>query len=105
MKEGHKLLGFLVYVDSGRIGMGDAIYALSTKNGQEVENALCVASGKLSKWNIVALEVLSSLLGEEDIYKLMQPLLYDHSNTALRFYFNVKHPTYHQMLYKLLLTP
>ena len=43
----------------------------------------------MSKQNIVAHKVLSSLLGAEDLYKVMQPLLYDHSNTALRLYFKL----------------
>ena len=36
--------------------------------------------------NIVAHEVLAELLGAEDLYKILQPLLFDHSETALRIY-------------------
>ena len=31
--------------------------------------------------------VLAGVLGAEDLYKIMQPLLFDHSGTALRTYF------------------
>ena len=40
----------------------------------------------MSKRNIVAHEILSKVLAGEDLYRLVQPLLYDHSETALRFY-------------------
>ena len=56
--ENHHLLGFLVYSDGGKIGLGTAIYALSSKNDDTVEKALCIANGRLSKRNIVAHEVL-----------------------------------------------
>ena len=41
VRRGFRLLGFLVYIDGGRIGMGDSIYALSSENDENVEQALC----------------------------------------------------------------
>ena len=52
-----------------------------------VEKALCIVNGRLSKRNIVAHEVLAELLGAEDLYRLLQPLLFDHGDSALHFYF------------------
>ena len=86
VKKDHKLLGFLVYLDGGRPGLGSVVYAVSTKDGVNIEKALCLANGKLSKRNVVANEILSKVLGGEDLYRLLQPLLYDHSETALRIY-------------------
>ena len=71
----HHLLGFLVYTDGGKIGLGSAIYALSSKENESIEKALCIANGRLSKRNIVEHEVLAELLGAEDLYRLLQPLL------------------------------
>ena len=34
----------------------------------------------------MANKILSKVLAAEDLYKMVQPLLYDHSETALRFY-------------------
>ena len=51
VRQGFQLLGFLIYIDGGRIGMGDSICA---KNGEDVEKALCIANWRLSKHNIVA---------------------------------------------------
>ena len=34
----------------------------------------------------MAHEVLAKVLGSEDLYTLLQPLLYDHSETALKIY-------------------
>ena len=50
----HHLLGFLVYTDGGKIGLGYAIYALSSKENESIEKALSIANGRLSKCNIVA---------------------------------------------------
>ena len=76
-----------MYTDGGKIGLGTAIYALSSKENEGVEKALCIANGRLSKRNIVAHEVLAELLGAEDLYRLLQPLLFDHGDSALHFYF------------------
>ena len=35
----------------------------------------------------MAHEVLAGLLGAEDLYRLLQPLMFDHSDTALELYF------------------
>ena len=35
----------------------------------------------------MAHEVLAELLGAEDLYRLLQPLLFDHGDSALHFYF------------------
>ena len=86
VKRNHKLLGFLVYLDGGRPGLGSCLYAISTEDGEHIEKALCLANGRLCKRNVVAHEILSKVLGGEDLYRLLQPLLYDHSETALRFY-------------------
>ena len=51
-----------------------------------LKKALCLANGRLCKRNVVAREILSKVLGGEDLYRLLQPLLYDYSETALRFY-------------------
>ena len=56
-------LRFLVYVDGGRIVLGDSIYALSSQDGERGEKALCIANGRLCKRNIVAHEVLAELRG------------------------------------------
>ena len=48
VKKDHKLLGFLVYLDGGRPGLGSVVYAVSTKDGVNIEKALCLANGKLS---------------------------------------------------------
>ena len=34
----------------------------------------------------MAHEVLSTVLGSEDLYRVLQPLLYDHADTALKIY-------------------
>ena len=86
VKRNHKLLGFLVNHDGGRPGLGSCLYAISTEDDEHIEKALCLADGRLSKRNIVAHEILSKVLAGEDLYRLVQPLLYDHSETALRFY-------------------
>merc|ERR1712055_830685 len=86
VKRNQKLLGFLVNYDGGRPGLGSCLYAISTEDDEHVEKALCLADGRLSKRNIVANEILSKVLAAEDLYKMVQPLLYDHSETALRFY-------------------
>ena len=67
--------------------MGTAIYALSSKGDEKVEKALCIVNGRLCKRNIVAHEVLAGLLGAEDLYRLLQPLLFDHGDSGLEFYF------------------
>ena len=67
----HHLLGFLVYTDGGKIGLGTAIYALSSKGDEKIEKALCIANGRLCKRNIVAHEVLAGLLGAEDLYSII----------------------------------
>merc|ERR1712215_599224 len=85
--EDHDLLGFIVYTDGGKIGLETAIYALSSKDDEAVEKALCIANGRLGKRNIVAHEVLAGLLGAEDLYRLLQPLLFDHRDSASYFYF------------------
>ena len=66
VKKDHKLLGFLVYLDGGRPGLGSVVYAVSTKDGVNIEKALCLANGKLSKRNVFANEILSKVLGGED---------------------------------------
>ena len=38
----HHLLGFMVYTDGGKIGLGSAIYALSSKDNEKVAKALCI---------------------------------------------------------------
>ena len=63
MKAGYQLLGFLLYLDGGKAGMGDCLYALSTQDGVNVERALCLVNGRLSRRNVVAHEVLSTVLG------------------------------------------
>ena len=77
-------MGFLVYTDEGKIGLGTAIYALSSKGDEKIEKALCIANGRLCKRNIVAHEVLA---GAEDLYCLLQPLLFYHGDSALEIYF------------------
>ena len=62
------------------------MYVLSTMDGMNVEKALCLANGRLCKRNTVAHEVLAKVLGSEDLYRVLQPLLYDHSETALKIY-------------------
>ena len=57
----------MFYTNGGKIKLGSAIYSLSSKEGEKVEKALCVANGPLSKWNIVAHEVLRA----EDLYRLL----------------------------------
>ena len=86
MKKGYQLMGFLLYLDGGKAGLGDCLYALSTQDGENVERALCLANGRLSKRNVVAHEVLATVLGSEDLYRVLQPLLFDHSDTALKIY-------------------
>ena len=86
MKRNHKLLGFLIYLDGGRPGLGSCLYAISTEDDEHIEKALCLANGRFCKRNVIAHEILSMVLGGEDLYRLLQPLLYDHSETALRFY-------------------
>ena len=68
-------------------GLGSSKYALSSKEGEKVEKALCIANGRLCKRNIVAHEVLAELLGAEDLNRILQPLLFDHGDSALHFYF------------------
>ena len=70
----------------GRTSRSRGDNALSSQNGEDVERALCIANGRLSKRNVVAHEVLAGVLGAEDLYKILQPLLFDHSETALRIY-------------------
>ena len=79
VKKNHKLLGFLVYLDGGRPGLGTCLYAISTKDGENIEKALCLANGRLCKRNVVAHEIISKVHGGEDLYRLLQPLLYEHS--------------------------
>ena len=86
VRKGYQLLGFLLYLDGGKARLGDCLYALSTKDGMNVEIALCLANGRLCKSNTVAHEVLAKVLGSEDLYRILQPLLYDHSETALKIY-------------------
>ena len=88
VRRNHKLLGFLINHDGGRPGLGSCLYALRTEDDEHIKKALCLADGRLSKRNIVANEILSKVLAAEDLYKMVQPLLYDHSETALRF--NIK---------------
>ena len=66
--------------------MGNCLYALSTQDGDNVERALCLANGLLSKRNLVAHEVLATVLGIEDLYRILQPLLFDHAETALKIF-------------------
>ena len=54
--------------------MEDCVYALSSQDGENVERALCLANGRLSKRNVVAHEVLAGILGVEDLYRILQPL-------------------------------
>ena len=61
------MLGFLVYIDGGRIRMRDCMYALSSQDVENVERALCLADGRLSKRNVVAHEVLAGILSVEDL--------------------------------------
>ena len=79
-------MGFLIYIDEGQAGMGDCLYALSTQDGENVERALCLANGLLSKRIVVAHEVLATVLGIEDLYRILQPLLFDHAETALKIF-------------------
>ena len=37
----------------------------------------------------MAQEVLAELLGADDLYRLLQPLLFDHGDSALHFYFKL----------------
>ena len=62
VKRNHKLLGFLIYLDGGRPGLGSCLYAISTEDGEHIEKALCLANG-----NVVAHEILSKVLGGEDL--------------------------------------
>ena len=80
------MMGFLIYIDEGQAGMGDCLYALSTQDGENVERALCLANGLLSKRIVVAHEVLATVLGIEDLYRILQPLLFDHAETALKIF-------------------
>ena len=75
-----------MYLDGGKAGLGTCLYAISTMDGENIEKALCLANGRLSKRNVVAHEILSKVLGSEDLYRLLQPLLYDHSETAPKIY-------------------
>ena len=79
-------MGFLIYIDRGKVGMGDCLYALSTQDGENVERALCMANGRLSKRNVVDHEELATVLGIEDLYRILQPLLFDHAETALKIF-------------------
>ena len=71
-------------MDGGKIGLGTA---LSSKDDEAVEKALCIANGRLGKRNIVAHEVLAGLLGAEHLYRLLQPLQFYHGDAALELYF------------------
>ena len=62
------------------------MYALSTQDGEHVERALCLANLLLSKRIVVAHEVLATVLGIEDLYRILQPLLFDHAETALKIF-------------------
>ena len=77
------MMGFLIYIDEGQAGMGDCLYALSTQDGENVERALCLANLLLSKRIVVAHEVLATVL---DLYRILQPLLFDHAATALKIF-------------------
>ena len=51
-------------------------------DGVNIDKTLCLANGRPCKRNTVAHEVH----GSEDLHRLLQPLLYDHSETALKIY-------------------
>ena len=74
------------HLNGGKAGLGTCLYALSTMDGVNIDKALCLANGRLCKRNIVAHKILSKVLASEDLYRLLQPLLYDHSETALKIY-------------------
>ena len=80
------MMCFLIYIDEGQAGMGDCLYALSTQDGENVERALCLANLLLSKRIVVAHEVLATVLGIEDLYRILQPLLFNHEETALKIF-------------------
>ena len=40
VKHNHKLLGFLIYHDGGRPGLGSCLYALSTEDDEHIKKAL-----------------------------------------------------------------
>ena len=48
VKKGYQLMGFLLYLDGGKTGLGDCLYVLSTLDGKNVERALCLTNGRLS---------------------------------------------------------
>ena len=84
----HKLGGFVVSLDGGKLAFGTAIHSIAVPlEADALDRSLVTCKSKISKRNVPAHEALSGKLGADALEQILQPLLFDFSLKPLVFYY------------------